>query len=87
MSIYEEKMPAYLAMSRGDLIAEILAADDLCQKWLADHIASNHELASTPEVQAAKERIRIANNVLEERFNLELMTNGIEHFHPGDEDF
>lgn len=76
MSIYEEKMPAYLAMSRGDLIAEILDAGAKVHTHL-ESTKGDDEAPEPPETE--HERVRIANDVLRERFGITI------HFH-GDYD-
>lgn len=76
MSIYEEKMPSYLAMSRGDLIAEVLDAGQKVHDFL-EETAGMDEPPEPPELQ--HERVRIANDVLRERFGITI------HFH-GDYD-
>lgn len=75
MSLYETKMPAYLAMSRGDLIAEILAAGDPAKAHLeaveAAMLEDDGEIpAPTPAQKDAFEIVRIANSVLKERFGV-----------------
>ena len=74
-SLYEKKMPAYLAMSRGDLIAEILAAGDPAvghfEKVEEAMRADAEELPEPTEVERdAMEIVRIANGVLKERFGV-----------------
>lgn len=96
-SIYETKMPAYLAMSRGDLIAEVLNAGEPVKDYLAEKHADGpqslagilgigdvpgEEAAGTPQtVKDNGEIVRIANNVLRERFGITV------EFHYGDYGF
>jgi hypothetical protein len=73
-STYETKMPSYLAMSRGDLIAEVLSAGEIVHEDMeAVTAALVEEEEPHPESEAvidARERVRIANGVLRERFNI-----------------
>lgn len=88
-SIYETKMPAYLAMSRADLIAEVLAHGEIVSAFLDEHQdateAEGGDAAdmvvhifggSAPDepahVESAREVVRIANDVLKERFNIQI---------------
>lgn len=69
MSIYEEKMPSYLAMSRGDLIAEILEHGVPVNEHLAENDDFLEEADKLPEgIARSEEIVRIANDVLRERF-------------------
>lgn len=78
MSIYEEKMPAYLVMSRGDLIAEVLEAGGVVHTHLEQEAPPDfgEDAPERPKpVEDAGERVRIANEVLRERFGI------VIHFH------
>lgn len=93
-SIYETKMPAYLAMSKGDLVAAILAAGEPVKDYLAEkqddapnpiaHALGftdvpGEEPQETPQaIKDAGETVRVANNVLRERFGITV------EFHYGD---
>lgn len=73
MSVYEEKMPAYLAMSRGDLIAEVLEHGvPVNEHFATEPPPSMFSDEPEPEVPATVKRgeeiVRIANAVLKERF-------------------
>jgi hypothetical protein len=71
--IYDEKMPSYLAMSRGDLIAEILEHGGPVNDHLAaqepQSMFSDEPEPEVPEaIKRSEEIVRVANDVLRERF-------------------
>jgi hypothetical protein len=80
-SIYELKMPAFLAMSKGDLIAEIIEKGNVVSEHLAEQqkepatdimeaIMLPSPDAAPSDVRDANEVVRIANDVLRERFGI-----------------
>lgn len=86
MNLYEQKMPAYLAMSRADLIAEILEQGDRVSEWLTDNpehtgVASALAVAlgsddgesgteMPKDIQRCRDTVGIANDCLRQRFGI-----------------
>jgi hypothetical protein len=88
-SIYETKMPAYLAMSRADLMSEMLSIMDRLQVFMQsttideikEDFAERGPEAVPQNVRDDRETLRIANNVLSERFQLHI------HFTSEEDDY
>jgi hypothetical protein len=75
MNLYEQKMPAYLAMSEADLVAEVMANGKAVTAWYEQTSADDD--ADQPEnIKNAEDILRIANHVLSERFGYHVHFKG-----------
>lgn len=85
-TIFETKMPAYLVMSRGDLVAETLSIIDRIQTAMSGPEGEAMREAFFEEGPSAlpqslrddRETLRVVNNALADRFQI--------HIHPTSDD-